>query len=347
MTITGCSDDREFLAVNSSQQSNILYSVSTWSEILSKGVLSKGSQVSSVSSYGVCVAAYNKNLNYDNIPWGNYIYNMSLSGSNGNTEYPWPTDDYKISSFAWSPYSNDYISIGAATDTRRDSCFVSYKTPADVSNHVDLIAACQIGTSCPQEEEVPLVFHHLLSNLTFSVRNYLSSTLTVKSLTVTGFMDSASFIPGADGSFSETGIKKGELDGADAATLSCNIDIASTGIADITADNGNFFLVPTKLIVGTRMLDLCVEANGEEYHYYYDIDSTKQFLMGHTYSFILTIHADMEVSTASSITDWNATGMDVQFIDYITGSITDWSVSDDNNLDRGENGGITDWTIQQ
>lgn len=345
--VTACSNDEDLVSNSSQKQSNISYSVTTWSDGLSKGVLSKGAQVSEVSSYGVCVAAYNKNLSYDDIPWGSYIYNMSLSDSNGNTEYPWPTDDYKISSVAWSPYSNDYVTIGEAATTRADGNFISYKTPEDAIDHVDLVAACQIGTDCPQEEAVPLVFHHLLSNLKFSVRNYLSTALTVKSLTVTGFMNSASFIPDANGNFSETGIKNASLNGADDPQLSCDINIASTGISEITAGNGQFFLVPSKLTVGTRMLDLCVEINGDEYHYYYDIDSTKQFEMGHTYSYILTIHADMEVSTASSITDWGSAGLDVQFIDYITGSITDWTVSEDNNLDRGENGGITDWTIQQ
>lgn len=346
MVVVGCSKDEDFMNENLSDR-KISYSITTWSDGMTQGVLSKGSQVTDISSYGVSVAAYDKNLNYDNIPWGSYIYNMSLSGTNGNTEYPWPTDDYKISTIAWSPYSNEYITIGETSATRRDSCFIAYKTPEDAVDHVDLVAACQIGTDCPQTEAIPLIFHHLLSNMKFSVRNYLSSTLTVKSLTITGFMNSASFIPDAEGNFSKTGMKKGESDGADSPTLSCNIDIASTGISEITSENGQFFLVPTKLSAGTRMLDLFVEANGEEYHYYYDIDSTKQFEMGHTYSFILTIHADMEVSTASNITDWNATGMDVQFIDYITGSIADWGISDDNNLDRGESGGITDWTIQQ
>lgn len=279
-------------------------------------------------SFGVSGSVYPAANDYSTALCSNYFRNVNVTTADGETSYLWPSNEYRLSFYAYSPYNGTGITLGSADNTGKMQ--YTYSASATVASQVDFCTADVTNVSCPSTDPVELDFSHRTSEFTFRVRNNTPNTITVNSVRLM--------------SFYKTGVWDGDSWDPDeetesSFTLTVGQPVASGGILDVTGTSNHFFMVPQTKAAGADMIRLEIVKDAATTVFLHQHPTAFVAEAGHSYAFDLTISSGMEVDTSSDISSWE---MSVDYVDYATGSINPWDPT--GNIDHAEDGGIDPWS---
>lgn len=280
-------------------------------------------------SFGVSASVYPAADDYTTAECSNYFRNMNVTTANPETTYLWPSNIYRISFYAYSPYNGTGITLASASSVGRMT--YSYTADESVANQCDLMTAEVLDQTCPSADPVELNFSHRLSEFTFRVINNTPDAITVHSVRLMNFRpsgtwDGTAWTPSGSPTYWE---------------LSVEQDVASGGILNLTGTSNHFYLVPQTKAAMEDMIRLTITKSGEATPTVFLHQHPTAFTAeaGRSYAFDLTISSGMEVSDASDISGWV---MEASYVDYATSDIKNWDANGQ-PIDHAIDGGIDPW----
>lgn len=302
--LTGCTAD-EFVGNSPSGENNISFTQDL-KPVITRGALSN---LASIESFGVSAAIYPADNGYSTAGCGSYFRNVEVETNDGSINYLWPSSEYRLSFYAYTPYGAATLSSAETVGKMR----YTYTVPDAVANHVDLMTAEVLDMTCPSTDPVALTFTHVLSDFKFRLENSTNQDVTVHSITVMNF----DYIGTLNGdTWTTTGVSKN-------FALDIEQNLASGSSLDLTGTNNHFLLLPQTIASGKRLLDLYVTSGGESRHFYSDLTQNFVAEVGKSYQFTLRLSSNLEVSQGTDIADWV---LYVGYINYATGTNTEnWS----------------------
>lgn len=303
----GCAAD-PFEVPNPSGENNISFTRNV-KPIVTRGTLAN---LASIESFGVSAAIYPAGNGYSTAGCGSYFRDVEVDTDDGSINYLWPSSDYRLSFYAYTPYGAATLS---AAETAGKMQYI-YTVPDAVASHIDFMTAEMLDVTCPSEDPVALTFTHALSDFKFRLENSTNQDVTVNSITIKNF-DHTGTLNGD--TWTTTGATRD-------FTLAVGQELASGSSLDLTGTNNHFILIPQTITSGKRLLDLYVTSGGEDQHFYSDLTQDFVAEIGKSYQFTLRLSSNLEVSQGTTIADWV---LYVGYINYATGTSTeDWSPED-------------------
>lgn len=279
-----------------------------------------------ITSFGVSTAIYPANETYATAGCGSYFRNLEVDAVAGTTAYLWPSSDFRVSFYAYTPYNSATLSSAETVGKMR----YTYTVPDAVADHIDFMTAEVLDADCPSTSPVALTFNHKLSDFKFYLDNSTNEDVTVNSITVKNFCHTGTL---TDGTWTTTG-------GTKDFALSIGRELLSGEGMDLTGTNNHFFLVPQTITSGKRLLDLHVTSGGESKHFYSDLTQDFVAEAGKSYQFTLRLSSTLEVSQGTGIADWV---LYVGYINYATGIDTDNWLPEEQPIEHVISG-ISNWT---
>ena len=280
--------------------------------------ITRGTQVSSLASFGVSAAIYDSGSSYASAPCGSFFHCLSAT-SGVATSYYWPVSGYKMAFYAYYPYNNANLTASSASTVGRP--VYTYTVPQAIASQVDVMTAELTDRLTSNTSNVSLSFGHRCSDLRFKVYNQQSATITVKRISVYGVKYSGTYTTGT--SWSLTG--SANSSSSHPFTLTVNTNVTSGSTVDVTGTSNHFLMLPQNIAADTDFLYIETEETvaGDTYdrNYTYTLPSAFTMAMGESYDFTLTLgNGQLLVSNTSSIMDWQP----VINMEPGTISITNW-----------------------
>ena len=299
----GCAAD-PFEGVNPDKGNNISFTRNV-KPVVTRGTLAN---LASIETFGVSAAIYPAGNGYSTAGCGSYFKDVEVETEDGSISYLWPSSDYRLSFYAYTPYGAATLSDAETLGKMK----YTYTVPDAVASHIDFMTAEVLDVTCPSEDPVALTFNHVLSDFKFRLENSTNEDVTVNSITIKNFHHTGTL----DGdTWTTTGASKD-------FTLTVGQEVASGEDLDLTGDNNHFILIPQTIDSGKRLLDLYVTSGGEDKHFYSDLTQDFVAEVGKSYQFTLRLSSNLEVSQGTTIADWV---LYVGYINYATGtSAEDW-----------------------
>ena len=263
--------------------------------------MTRGSQVNSWRDLGAFKASaqlYSTSGSYLSQSLGGFFFNLSCYDMTG-TGYNWPDKGQYMSFYVYHPASATGLSVSSKGTTGRPT--YTYTVPESVSSQVDFMTAEALDVSTTTRGSVSISFKHRMADLRFSVYNQASSSITVKSITVSGVKYSGSFTT----SWSLSG--SANTNSSHPFTLTSSKSVASKATVDYTGTN-HFFMLPQTVSSGTTFLTVSItDENGQNKTLSWVPQSNLTLTQGKETTFTLTIGNDnLSVDASTDINDWVA-----------------------------------------
>lgn len=259
----------------------------------------RGSRVTSISSFGVTASAYATGSSYAAEQCGNYFYCQNVTSGTATTYY-WPPTVKKMAFYAYYPYDNANLTVSAATTVGRP--VYSYTVPQAIASQVDVMTAEVTDRLSSDQSAVALTFGHRCCELRFKVYNQQSASLTVKSISVYGVKYSGTYTSGTSWSLS------GSVNSSSSHpfTLTTNTSVTSGATVDITSATNHFIMLPQRVAASTEFIVVKTQEDGAERTYSYTLPSYLDLNMGTSYEYLLTLgNGELTVSN-TSVVNWQA-----------------------------------------
>ncbi len=331
--ITGCSNFMDDEDEGKEQKKAITF---TPMEIWDVKGISRGSSVTkeTITSYGVTAAVYPAAESYTTAECGSFWHNREVTTATGESHYYWPGESYRVSFYAYYPYGNSALTIGAATQTGKPS--YSYTVPAAVAEQLDVVTAEVLDMSgAKQEEPVTLGFRHRCCDIRFLLYNEsFLYPITIKKIVIKGVKYSGTLT-------GNTWELTGTANSAEEHPflLTTETEIATRETEDITGTTNHFIILPQTVSSGTEMIEVWVIKEGQEEKYAYQLPEDMTLEAGKSYTFTMAVGEDIiMVSNATSVADWE---MAVTYLLIQNNPGTETMGQPD--LTRGEGVGAKDW----
>lgn len=262
----------------------------------------RGSQVSSVTSFGVSASVYDANSAYTTAQCGNYFYCINATSGTA-TNYYWPTGNKKTAFYAYYPYGNANLTVSAANTVGRP--IYTYTVPQTIASQVDVMTAEVIDRLTSNTSTVALTFGHRLSGMRFLVHNQQSATITVKGISVYGVKYAGTYTTGS--TWTLTGSINSSL--SYPFRLTANTNVVADATIDITSTDNQFFMLPQTVASGTDFLYIETQETvaGDTYNrnYTYTLPEAFTLEMGKIHIFTLTLgNGQLSVSNSTSVMNW-------------------------------------------
>ena len=193
----------------------------------------KGTVITGIDTYGSFATfayTYAAADSWANVKSGSapdFMYNLKSEKISGQWRpndrlYYWPAASYKLSFFAYTPYTDykadgtnpvsDYMSVSSASAT--GAPVIDYSVPSALDRQIDLMTASKTDVSGGFHQPVPMDFRHVLSGVRFTAKTK-GLNITIKSVTITNVrdrgslaLDSDNWILSPDGSKSDFSLVK-------------------------------------------------------------------------------------------------------------------------------------------
>ena len=259
--------------------------------------MTRASQVTkaTLTSFSVSAAAYPKTQSYTTNPCGNFFHDLTVSTASGYTGYYWPTDNYVMSFYAYAPASSDVVNVGLASEIGKPTYTVAI--PANISRQVDFLTA-EVLDMAPATGPIALTFSHRFADIRVVARNSGIVTMTLKSVSLYGMTHNGTYKAGV---WTPTGDANSRS--TNAFVLSPNSSIASGASLDVTGEDSHVMIIPQTITSGTEIMDILVNIEGTDRHYYYTLDSNMTLSEGQSYTFTLLMGYD-GVTVTVNAEDW-------------------------------------------
>ena len=243
-----------------------------------KSVRTRGAKVTTatIGTIGISASVYPVANSYTSAGCGSYFYKEAVT-SGTPTKFYWPTSDYRISFFGYSPYNNAaFIVLSAASATGAPT--YNYTVPSTISNQLDIMTGQVTDQPGGSSSPVNMTLAHRCSAIHFSITNDRSEAITVNSISIEGVKYS--------GTLNEnTWTLGGSVNSSSTNpfTLTYGSSVAAGATVDITGTSNIFMMLPQTLPSGAK---LKVVVDDEEF----EAELTGTWIAGKEYVYGITIN---------------------------------------------------------
>lgn len=268
---------------------------------VSSSAATRGAQAtaSTITSYSVSCSVYGSDESYTGAAIGSYFYNITPA-SDGTTDYYWPTDQYKVSFFAYSPANNS--SITPSSDDTKGRPTYTYTVPKDISEQVDFMTAEVLDQSKAEAKKpVTLPFKHCCADVRMSVHIEGTSAI-ISSISVYGVKYKGTY--NDDDGWTLTDDENSDTDHTFIVTPA-DRTVAANATVDMTGTDNHLILLPQTIAKGTSFISVEATIAGVQKSLTYTLPSDFPLEAGKSYNLKITLTPDyIIVDTSSDITDW-------------------------------------------
>lgn len=247
------------------------------------------------AGFGVSCSVYPSSGTYTECAHGSYFYKL-MAIPNSPTPYFWPTEDYKISFYAYYPHGNATFTV-QSPETATGSPTYAYTVPSDIDSQIDIMTAERTDVSCTTHPIVELSFSHRLSDIRFSCSNVGAESITLKNISINGVKYSGT-LTGSTWTISNN-VNSSSVN---PFSLSVERTLSPNETVDVTGTTKHFIMLPQTISSGTQLFDIYATVAGETGHYYYTLTSDLVLEAGKSYGFTLKLSDLLEVE--ASVRDW-------------------------------------------
>lgn len=246
--------------------------------------------------FGVSCSVYPSSGTYTEYAHGSYFYKL-MAIPNSPTPYFWPTEDYKISFYAYYPHGNATFTV-QTPETATGSPTYAYTVPSEILSQLDIMTTERTDLSCATHPTVELSFVHRLSDIRFSCENVGAESIILKSISICGVKYSGTLtastwtLDNDVNSLSENPF-----------TLSVEKTLSPDQSVDVTETANHFMMLPQTVQSGTQIFDIYATVAGETGHYYYTL--TSDFVMEAGKSYIFTLKLSDLLEVQAEVQDWS------------------------------------------
>ena len=293
-------------------------------------VPTRGSKVTSISTFGVSASVYSSASTYTSAGCGSYFFNeQAANGSPMN--YFWPTSAYKLSFFAYYPYGNAAFTLQSTANTTGAPTY-SYTVPSAIASQVDIMTGQDVNHLGGSSSPVNLTMKHRCAAICFSVTNERLSAITLNTISIEGVKYS--------GTLNEETWTLGSAVNSSSSnpfTLTYGSSIAADATANVTGTTNIFLMLPQTIPAGAK---LKIVVDGEDPKY---ADLTGTWEAGKQYIYSARITAiGLIIDPLTDISDWTAETKYLT-VDGVTSGNT-WTQP---SVAGGEGVGVEDWTEEE
>ena len=242
-----------------------------------KTTVTRGGKVTTatIGTVGISASVYPVANSYASAGCGSYFYKEAVT-SGAPTNYYWPTSDYRISFFGYSPYNNAAFAMITAADATGAPRY-GYTVPSTISNQLDIMTGQDVDHLGGSSSPVNLTLAHRCSAIHFSITNDRSDAITVNSISIegvkyTGTLSGSTWTLGDGVNSSST----------NPFTLSCGSSVAAGATVDITGTTNIFMMLPHTLPSGAK---LKVVVDDEEF----ETDLPGTWVAGKEYTYTISM----------------------------------------------------------
>ena len=242
-----------------------------------KTTVTRGGKVTTatIGTVGISASVYPVANSYTSAGCGSYFYKEAVT-SGTPTNYYWPTPDYRISFFGYSPYNNAAFTVQSAADATGTPTY-AYTVPSTISNQLDIMTGQDVDHLGGSSSPVNMTLAHRCSAIHFSITNDRSDAITVNSISMegvkyTGTLNGSSWTLGGSVNSSST----------NPFTLIYGSSVAAGATVDITGMSNIFMMLPQTLPSGAK---LKVVVDDEEF----DTDISGTWVAGKEYTYSISM----------------------------------------------------------
>ncbi|MBR1557190.1 MAG: fimbrillin family protein [Prevotella sp.] len=194
-----------------------------------------------VEEIGVSASIYGKKESYSNYACGNFFYNEPFVPGVGR-EWYWPTNDYRLSFYAYHPYGNSAFTMVADATVKGIPTY-SYVVPEDVRHHADVMTAHVLDQTGGMSGAVSLSFRHHCTALKFVLTNSGDEPMEVRSVTIKGVKNSGTL---SNGTWTVASSVSDYV-------LECDTIIEGGQTVNLSDGDGYMFMIPQTLPSGVKI----------------------------------------------------------------------------------------------
>lgn len=247
-----------------------------------KSVRTRGAKVTTatIGTIGISASVYPVANSYTSAGCGSYFYKEAVT-SGTPTKFYWPTSDYRISFFGYSPYNNAAFIVQSAANTTGAPTY-AYTVPSAIASQLDIMTGQDVDHLGGSSSPVNMTLAHRCSAIHFSITNDRSDAITVNSISIegvkyTGTLSGNTWTLGSGVNSSSS----------NPFTLNCNTSVGAGATTDITGSSNIFLMLPQSL-PATAKLKMVVD--GED-PLYADLSGT--WLTGKQYNYSIEIQQNI------------------------------------------------------
>ena len=276
-TKTGCS----VLTSKSGKKLYLSCTEASWP--VGKNVRTRGAKVTtaSIGTIGISASVYPAANSYTSAGCGSYFYKEAVT-SGTPTKFYWPTSDYRISFFGYSPYNNVAFTVQSAANATGTPTY-AYTVPSTISNQLDIMTGQDVDHLGGSSSPVNMTLAHRCSAIHFSITNDRSDAITVNSISIegvkyTGTLSGSTWTLGGGVNSSST----------NPFTLTYGSSIEAGETVDITGTSNIFLMLPQTLPATAK---LKVVVDDEEF----ETELTGTWLPGKEYTYTISMSEDAAI----------------------------------------------------
>ena len=265
-------------------------------------VTTRGTKVTSISSFGVSASVYSASSTYASAGCGSYFFNeAAMVGSPMN--YFWPTSDYKLSFFGYYPYGSSAFTLLSNASATGVPTY-SYTVPSAITNQLDIMTGQNVNITGGATSPVIISMKHRCAAICFSVTNSRSTAITLNSISIEGVKYTGTL---REDTWTLNAAVNSNL--SNPFVLSYGSSIAAGETVSVTGATKIFLMLPQTLLAGAKVN---VELDGEDPMY---ADLTGSWVAGRQYNYNLDVQKSIIIiDEDSEIEDWDST-IDLSMVD--------------------------------
>lgn len=256
--------------------------------------VTRGTKVSSISSFGVSASVYDKDAvgGYTSAGCGSYFFNESATAGSA-IDYYWPTSAYKLSFFAYYPKDNAAFTVQSSFSTTGAPTY-AYTVPSAIGSQLDIMTGQNVNILGGSSSPVSLTMKHRCAAINFSVTNNRSSSITLNSVSIEGVKYSGTLNE-------ETWTLTSAVNSSSSNpfTLSYGSSVAAGATVNITG-TANIFLMLPQSLPATAKVKLVVDNEELEAA----ITGTWTAARQYNYSLAVKNNVIVVVDEESEVEDW-------------------------------------------
>lgn len=242
-----------------------------------KTTVTRGGKVTTatIGTVGISASVYPVANSYTSAGCGSYFYKEAVT-SGTPTNYYWPTPDYRISFFGYSPYNNAAFTVQSAANATGAPTY-AYTVPSTISNQLDIMTGQDVDHPGGSSSPVNMTLAHRCSAIHFSITNDRSDVITVNSISIEGVKYTGT-LSGSTWTF-VGGVNSSSTN---PFALTYGSSVAAGATADITGTSNIFMMLPQNLLSGAK---LKVVVDDEEF----ETDLSGTWVAGKEYTYTISM----------------------------------------------------------
>ena len=245
-------------------------------------VKTRGTKISTagINPFGVSASVCESSASYTSVGCGSYFYNIEAATGIA-LPYYWPTSSYKLSTFAYYPYSNAAFTLQSSASSTGAPTY-AYTVPSAIGNQLDVMTGQDVNHLGGGSSPISMTMKHRCAAVNFSVTNSRSDAITVNSISIEGVKYSGTLNE-------ETWTLNAAVNSSSSNPfiLTPNASVSAGATANITGTSNVFLMLPQTIPAGAK---LKVVVDSEEF----EGSLTGEWQAGKNYVYSITMNESWE-----------------------------------------------------